>query len=84
MFCRNCGAKLPDGAKFCTECGEKVFRKEDINAGIEQNVQPVAENALEVAVPAVTEIEAVIASEATTESDAVTESAREALRPKYL
>lgn len=77
MFCRNCGAKLPDGAKFCTECGEKVIRKEDINAGIEQNVQPVVENALEVAVPAVTEIEAVIASEATTESDEVTESARE-------
>ena len=21
MYCRNCGAKLDDGAKFCTECG---------------------------------------------------------------
>lgn len=24
MFCRNCGRKLADGAKFCDECGEKV------------------------------------------------------------
>ena len=24
-FCTNCGAELPEGAKFCTECGAKVF-----------------------------------------------------------
>lgn len=24
FFCMNCGAKLPDGAKFCLECGEKA------------------------------------------------------------
>lgn len=24
MFCENCGAKMPDNAKFCTECGTKV------------------------------------------------------------
>lgn len=23
-FCTNCGAELPDGAKFCTECGTRV------------------------------------------------------------
>ena len=23
-YCANCGAALPEGAKFCTECGEKV------------------------------------------------------------
>ena len=23
-FCTNCGAELPEGAKFCTECGAKV------------------------------------------------------------
>jgi DNA-directed RNA polymerase subunit RPC12/RpoP len=22
--CPKCGAKLPDGSKFCTECGEKI------------------------------------------------------------
>ena len=24
MFCRNCGSKLPDDAKFCVSCGAKV------------------------------------------------------------
>lgn len=24
MFCRNCGAELPDGAKFCTKCGAQL------------------------------------------------------------
>lgn len=24
MFCKNCGAKLPDGTKFCTECGQNL------------------------------------------------------------
>lgn len=24
-FCRNCGAKLPDNAKFCNKCGTKVL-----------------------------------------------------------
>ena len=23
-YCSQCGAALPEGAKFCTECGEKV------------------------------------------------------------
>ena len=23
-FCSNCGAQLPDGTKFCQECGQKV------------------------------------------------------------
>ena len=24
MYCENCGSRLPDGAKFCTECGTRV------------------------------------------------------------
>lgn len=24
MFCRNCGAKIPDDSRFCPQCGEKV------------------------------------------------------------
>lgn len=24
MYCPNCGKKLPDGAKFCTNCGAKI------------------------------------------------------------
>ena len=23
-FCSNCGTQLPEGAKFCTECGQKL------------------------------------------------------------
>ncbi len=25
MFCMQCGAKLPDNAKFCFQCGAKVL-----------------------------------------------------------
>ena len=28
MFCGNCGAKLPDDAKFCEECGSRVEQEE--------------------------------------------------------
>jgi hypothetical protein len=24
MFCKNCGAQIPDGSVFCTECGTRV------------------------------------------------------------
>lgn len=27
MKCKNCGAELPDLAKFCVQCGAKVERK---------------------------------------------------------
>lgn len=32
MICKNCGASLPDGAKFCTECGKQLeeARTEDV------------------------------------------------------
>ena len=29
MFCTNCGSKLVDGAKFCSECGARVVRQEE-------------------------------------------------------
>ena len=25
-YCRNCGNKLKDGARFCPRCGEQVFK----------------------------------------------------------
>lgn len=25
MYCRECGNKLPDGARFCSSCGTPVF-----------------------------------------------------------
>lgn len=34
MFCRNCGAKLEDGAKFCTLCGKEViYEKTELKSG---------------------------------------------------
>ena len=29
MFCRKCGAKLPDEAEFCHKCGTKMFNLEE-------------------------------------------------------
>ena len=26
-YCANCGAKLKDGAKFCTSCGQAIVQK---------------------------------------------------------
>ena len=28
MYCQECGSKLPETAKFCINCGTKVWRKE--------------------------------------------------------
>lgn len=33
MFCHNCGAKLPEGAKFCVNCGTKVLNTIHENVG---------------------------------------------------
>lgn len=30
MFCENCGAQIPDGMKFCTECGTPVSEREPV------------------------------------------------------
>ena len=49
MFCPNCGKEIPDNAKFCEECGAKIFQPDDI---VEESVQepvqePVEEPAVE-------------------------------------
>lgn len=31
MFCEQCGTKLPDYAKFCSNCGNSVGNKNDVN-----------------------------------------------------
>ncbi len=36
MFCTNCGSKLPDDVKFCTQCGApvaKVIPRSDLEQG---------------------------------------------------
>ncbi len=45
MFCVNCGAKLDEGAKFCTQCGAQQTAAE--NAVTEETAAPVAEIAAE-------------------------------------
>ena len=48
MFCKNCGAALPDGAKFCGSCGNPVVAEavEEVLDGISENItENVSENA---------------------------------------
>lgn len=33
MFCRNCGAEIPDGVYFCEKCGAKTEEQQNIYAG---------------------------------------------------
>lgn len=46
MFCRNCGAQIPDGAVFCAACGQKVgagpVKNEGsvVNAAVGDGAQP--------------------------------------------
>lgn len=46
MYCRNCGAELSEGAKFCSKCGTKVQQssggtvtKEDVTAAVGKIMQ---------------------------------------------
>lgn len=38
MYCRNCGAELPEGAKFCTNCGHGLTA----DTGASSSAQPVS------------------------------------------
>lgn len=31
MYCRKCGNKLKENAKFCTKCGTSIITKEPVN-----------------------------------------------------
>ncbi len=62
MFCEKCGAKIEDGVKFCTSCGNKLFAEEIVPEPvvIEKTEAPVA-----------TEVkEEVVAAEITQEPEA--------------
>ena len=39
MFCSKCGAKVPENAKFCIDCGEV---KSGAQSGVNAAVTPVA------------------------------------------
>lgn len=40
MFCMNCGKKLPEGARFCTDCGYAVLPVQFADAGTAPAAEP--------------------------------------------
>ena len=44
MFCENCGKELPDGSKFCNECGAKVLSDEEWAQAVGAASQPAPLN----------------------------------------
>lgn len=42
MFCKNCGANIPDTAKFCKECGTPVVAEPEVQAAPVAPEAPVA------------------------------------------
>lgn len=42
MFCRNCGAKIPEGGRFCGSCGTPI-KEEPVARGEPQGKRPVME-----------------------------------------
>ncbi len=42
-FCSNCGAQLPEGTKFCQECGQRIVNPEPVQPVYEAPVQQTYE-----------------------------------------
>lgn len=40
MFCKNCGEKIPDGAKFCANCGGGIVEEQPVTPPVQQYTQP--------------------------------------------
>lgn len=66
MYCKNCGAKLSDVAKFCTACGAKVEKQENTqpqqvteNVNSQNFVEPANETNMETGFESNTESEQV-------------------------
>lgn len=41
MYCKNCGKELPDGAKFCTECGKTVSAEPEAKSAAKKKKKPL-------------------------------------------
>ena len=44
-FCTNCGAQIPDGMKFCPECGQKLAAEQ--TAPVQQSYEPPVQQSYE-------------------------------------
>ena len=44
MFCRNCGAQIPDGSAFCRNCGQRVADGSSEPASVPPASQPVVQS----------------------------------------
>ncbi len=42
MLCKRCGKELPNGSKFCLECGEKIDSLEEIISSNTENTKPIS------------------------------------------
>ena len=66
MICPKCGSREPDGSKFCSKCGAKLFT-EEVTAEVKEADEAVAEEAEEAGAAEVAEadgtVEAVAAEE---------------------
>ena len=40
MFCKNCGQKIPDGAKFCANCGGEAAGSANQTTPVQPYTQP--------------------------------------------
>lgn len=40
MFCKNCGQKIPDGAKFCANCGGEASGSANVTTPVQPYTQP--------------------------------------------
>lgn len=79
MFCKNCGANIPDTAKFCKECGTPVVAEPEAQAA-----EPVVEAPVETPVEAPAEVtaEAPVAVPAEAPVEAASEEAAPAPKKK--
>ena len=44
MYCNNCGAQIPDGARFCNNCGVILSRGDDSNSATQVQSSTAAKN----------------------------------------
>ena len=65
MFCKKCGAQIPDESKFCTTCGAEITSKAAPTEAVEAPTEAV-EAPVEVVETPKEETEAVVVEEATT------------------